>query len=69
MSCVFAWCVLTARGKATDKVAQFGHERLSTFAVGAAVSETQWRAVLRGATPYDVYAASGTGSPLSTSAS
>ena len=35
------------RGKATDKVAQFGHERLSTFAVGAAVSETQWRAVLR----------------------
>ena len=35
------------RGKATDKVAQYGHERLSTFAVGAAVSEVQWRAVLR----------------------
>ena len=35
------------RGKATDKVAQFGHERLSTFGIGAAVSETQWRAVLR----------------------
>ena len=29
----------------------------------------QWRAVLRGATPYEVYAASGTGSPVSTSAS
>ena len=35
------------RGKATEKVAQFGHERLSTFAVGSAVSEVQWRAVLR----------------------
>jgi ATP-dependent DNA helicase RecQ len=35
------------RGKATEKVAQFGHERLSTFGVGAAVSEPRWRAVLR----------------------
>ncbi len=35
------------RGKATEKVAQFGHERLSTFGVGAAISEVQWRAVLR----------------------
>ncbi len=35
------------RGKATEKVAQFGHERLSTFGIGAAISETQWRAVLR----------------------
>jgi ATP-dependent DNA helicase RecQ len=35
------------RGKATDKVAQFGHERLSTFGIGAALSEAQWRAVLR----------------------
>ncbi|MEO7056587.1 MAG: RQC domain-containing protein, partial [Caldimonas sp.] len=35
------------RGKATEKVAQFGHERLSTYAIGAAVSEVQWRAVLR----------------------
>ncbi len=35
------------RGKATEKVAQFGHERLSTFGVGAAVSEARWRAVLR----------------------
>ncbi len=35
------------RGKATDKVAQHGHQDLSTFAIGAAVSETLWRAVLR----------------------
>ena len=35
------------RGKATEKVAQFGHERLSTFGIGAALSELQWRAVLR----------------------
>ena len=35
------------RGKATEKVAQYNHERLSTFGVGAAVSEVQWRAVLR----------------------
>ena len=35
------------RGKATEKVAQFGHERLSTFGVGAAIGEAQWRAVLR----------------------
>jgi ATP-dependent DNA helicase RecQ len=35
------------RGKRTEKVAQFGHERLSTFAIGEAVSESRWRAVLR----------------------
>ena len=35
------------RGKATDKVAQHGHERLSTFGIGADVSEAQWRSVLR----------------------
>jgi len=35
------------RGKRTEKVAQFGHERLSTFAIGAATSEARWRAVLR----------------------
>ena len=35
------------RGKATDKVAQYGHERLSTFGIGADVSEAQWRVVLR----------------------
>ncbi len=35
------------RGKATDKVAQHRHERLSTFGIGADLAETQWRAVLR----------------------
>ncbi len=35
------------RGKVTDKVSQHGHQDLSTFAIGAAISETQWRAVLR----------------------
>jgi len=35
------------RGKHTDKVAQHGHQSLSTFGVGAELSENQWRAVLR----------------------
>ena len=35
------------RGKITDKVTQYGHQSLSTFAVGADVSEAQWRVVLR----------------------
>ena len=35
------------RGRHTDKVAQYGHDRLSTWAVGADLSEQQWRAVLR----------------------
>ena len=35
------------RGKRTEKVAQYGHEALSTFGVGAEVSEAQWRLVLR----------------------
>ncbi len=35
------------RGKTTDKVTQFGHEQLSTFGIGADVSEAQWRSVLR----------------------
>ncbi len=35
------------RGKATDKVAQFGHATLSTFGIGAAYSEQQLRGVLR----------------------
>jgi len=35
------------RGKKTEKVAQFGHERLSTFGIGAEFSETQLRGVLR----------------------
>jgi ATP-dependent DNA helicase RecQ len=35
------------RGKPTDKVAQFGHQSLSTFGIGAELSEAQWRSVLR----------------------
>jgi len=35
------------RGKVTDKVAQYGHQSLSTWAIGAELSEQQWRAVLR----------------------
>ncbi|MDI1257680.1 DNA helicase RecQ [Aquabacterium sp.] len=35
------------RGKRTDKVEQHGHQTLSTFGIGADLSENQWRAVLR----------------------
>jgi ATP-dependent DNA helicase RecQ len=35
------------RGKKTDKMAQFGHESLSTFGIGTDISEQQWRSVLR----------------------
>jgi ATP-dependent DNA helicase RecQ len=35
------------RGKHTDKTAQHGHDALSTFGVGASLSEAQWRGVLR----------------------
>ena len=35
------------RGKVTDKVTQRGHEQLSTFGIGADISEQQWRGVLR----------------------
>ncbi|MBS0447122.1 MAG: DNA helicase RecQ [Proteobacteria bacterium] len=35
------------RGKATEKVAQYGHQQLSTFGIGADLADTQWRAVLR----------------------
>ena len=35
------------RGKSTEKVAQYGHQHLSTFGIGTELSEVQWRAVLR----------------------
>ena len=35
------------RGKRTEKVAQHGHDGLSTWGIGADVSEAQWRGVLR----------------------
>jgi ATP-dependent DNA helicase RecQ len=35
------------RGKSSDKVTQYGHASLSTFGIGADLTEAQWRAVLR----------------------
>jgi ATP-dependent DNA helicase RecQ len=35
------------RGKRTERVEQFGHAELSTFGIGADLSESQWRAVVR----------------------
>jgi ATP-dependent DNA helicase RecQ len=35
------------RGKATEKVAKFRHERLTTFGIGADQSEAEWRLLLR----------------------
>jgi ATP-dependent DNA helicase RecQ len=35
------------RGKATDKVQQFGHQELPTFGVGADLDDHGWRAVFR----------------------
>ena len=35
------------RGKATEKVLQHNHDKLSTYGIGADLAEVQWRAVLR----------------------
>ncbi|PKO77931.1 MAG: DNA helicase RecQ [Betaproteobacteria bacterium HGW-Betaproteobacteria-15] len=35
------------RGKVTEKVTQYGHDKLSTFGIGADLGEAQWRALLR----------------------
>jgi ATP-dependent DNA helicase RecQ len=35
------------RGKSTAKVQQFGHDKLSTFGIGAELDANQWRSVLR----------------------
>ncbi len=35
------------RGKVSDKVRHHGHDRLSTWAIGADLDEARWRAVLR----------------------
>ena len=35
------------RGKTSEKMTQYNHEKLSTFGIGADLSEAQWRAVLR----------------------
>ncbi len=35
------------RGKASDKVRKFGHDKLSTFGIGADLAEADWRLLLR----------------------
>jgi len=35
------------RGEATDKVAQRGHDKLSTFGIGRERSSREWRAIVR----------------------
>jgi ATP-dependent DNA helicase RecQ len=35
------------RGKLTEKVVQYGHDKLSTFGIGSDLTEAQWRGVLR----------------------
>jgi len=35
------------RGKLTEKVQQHGHQRLSTFGIGAELGESEWRSLLR----------------------
>jgi ATP-dependent DNA helicase RecQ len=35
------------QGKRTQKVEQFGHDRLSTFGIGADLDAAQWRSILR----------------------
>ena len=35
------------RGQSRDKVLRFGHQRLSTFGVGADLTDAQWRSVIR----------------------
>ena len=35
------------RGKETEKVSQYNHQNLSTYGIGADLSEAQWRAVVR----------------------
>jgi ATP-dependent DNA helicase RecQ len=42
-----AYLIDVLRGKRTEKVDQYGHASLSTFGIGADLSEQQWRAVLR----------------------
>ena len=35
------------RGKDTAKVSQFGHNKLSTFGIGAQIGDKQWRSIIR----------------------
>ena len=46
--------IAVLRGEATDKVRQFGHDRLPTFGVGADIGQTLWRSYLRQLVAADV---------------
>lgn len=35
------------RGKINDKIRQFGHDSLTTFAIGQSLSDVEWRSILR----------------------
>ena len=35
------------RGKSTDRINQFGHNKLSTYGIGADLSDKQWRSIIR----------------------
>ncbi|MEO7760973.1 MAG: RQC domain-containing protein, partial [Casimicrobiaceae bacterium] len=39
--------IAVLRGAATDKMAQWGHEKLSTFGIGRDKSDVEWRAIIR----------------------
>src|SRR5690606_32873601 len=39
--------IAVLRGQANERVHRYGHDTLSTFGIGAALTETEWRAVLR----------------------
>ncbi|OZA95945.1 MAG: ATP-dependent DNA helicase RecQ [Polaromonas sp. 39-63-203] len=47
LSCIYRVQQASGRGKATEKVVQYGHDQLSTFGIGADLGEAQWRSVLR----------------------
>ncbi|MGR8979699.1 MAG: DNA helicase RecQ [Gammaproteobacteria bacterium] len=55
LSCIYrtgqrfgaAYLIDVLLGKAGDRIAKFGHERLSTFGLGKALSEQQWHSVFR----------------------
>jgi len=34
-------------GRMTERVTQFGHDKLSVFGIGAELNEKQWRSVVR----------------------
>ncbi|MCF6199540.1 MAG: DNA helicase RecQ [Hyphomicrobiaceae bacterium] len=55
LSCVYrteqrfgvAYLIDVLRGKETDRILQFGHNRQSTFGIGSELSMVEWRAVFR----------------------